>query len=114
MEMPWAPLQSVTSVKYYDPDDTLQTVANSNYNVLAPTDGIGVVNFDADFTFPNTNTDRIDPVEIIIVTGYGNADTIPALAKMAVRLFAKANYDMDPASQLLAMEKIRKLTNRGL
>lgn len=113
LNCPFPPLQSITSVKYYDPDDTLQTVSASDYNVLASTDSTGRINFDASFSFPNVNTDRIDPIQVIMVTGYGTDAFIPSIAKTAVRLFCAANYDTDPKARELAEKVIRKIRYRG-
>ena len=110
---PFPPLQSITSVKYYDVNDTLQTVDSAEYSVMTPTRGQGAVRFDYDYSFPNINTDRPDPVQIVMVTGWGSADQIPASAKVAVRMLAEANYDGRSEVRTEAYRILSLLTHRG-
>lgn len=113
LPLPLPPAQSITSVKYYDPDDTLTTMTSSDYALLASTRGAGRIEWQADYTFPNLNTDRVGPVEVTCVTGWGDADTIPANAKMAVRLLCEANYDSRPAARDEAYRLLASLVFRG-
>jgi len=111
--IPLAPLSSVTSVKYYNYADTLTLLASSTYNVQASTRGPGRISWESDYTFPNLNEDRSDPVQVICVTGYGSEDQIPALAKTAIRLLCEANYDGAPEKRLEAHKILRPLVNRA-
>jgi hypothetical protein len=113
IRIPLPPLQSVTSVKYYDTDDTLQTISSSDYAVHTPTKGVGRVVFQSDYSFPNVNTDRPDIVQIICVTGWGTDDVIPGVAKTGVRLLTVANYDMDEKARTEAYRVLQPLIYRG-
>lgn len=113
LNLPLPPAQSITSVKYYDPDDTLQTMSSGDYELLVSTRGPGRIQWKADYSFPNINTDRVDPVEVTCVTGFGDADTIPAEAKMAVKLLCEANFDGHPLSRDEAYRLLEPLVFRG-
>ena len=82
--LPRPPLQSITSVKYYDPDDTLQTWASSNYEVdtsMHP----GRLRPVSTVTWPTTD-DRLNAVEIEYVAGYTTAALVPANTRAAILL----------------------------
>lgn len=111
--IPFPPLQSITSVKYYDISNTLQTMSSSDYQVQTPTRGKGGVYWETDFNFPNLNTDRADPVEIIAVTGWGSESQIPPMAKTAIRLLCMADYDGSPEKRTEAHRILQKLVYRG-
>ena len=113
MQCPAPPLQSITSVKYYDYSDTLQTLASLNYAAAVSTDGVGRVLFNRDFSFPNLNPNRQDPVQIEMVTGYGSAAAIPGVAKTAIRLFAEAIYDGNPNMRAEAISILQTMVFRG-
>jgi uncharacterized phiE125 gp8 family phage protein len=63
-----SPLQSVTSVKYYDSSNVQQTVASSNYRIY--TFGKShYIEFDENYSFPAVYN-RSDAVQIEFVAGY--------------------------------------------
>lgn len=103
------PLLAVTSVTYYDTDNTLQTVESSNYRIATSERGGSLFEFDADFTWPTLH-DRSDPIRLTYTAGYA---IVPAMAKQAVRLMTGYYFgDLDErqmqaaeqaASRLLAM-----------
>ena len=75
---------SVTHVKYYDSDNTLQTLASSNYvvnNQFEPAQ----INLVVDGSFPDI-ADRIDAVECKYTVGYGAASDVPNAIKQAILL----------------------------
>ncbi len=80
IQIPFPPLVSVTHVKYYDTDGTLQTmVANTEYETLLSTDSFGRVALLPDQIWPITDPQRKDSVEIQFVCGYGaSGSSIPA------------------------------------
>jgi uncharacterized phiE125 gp8 family phage protein len=73
----------MTHVKYYDTNDTLQTLASSNYildNISQPA-RIGI---SVDGTLPNL-ADRINAVEVKYTVGYGELSSdVPEGIKSAV------------------------------
>ena len=76
---------SVTHVKYYDSDNTLQTLASSNYvvnNQFEPAQ----INLVVDGSFPDI-ADRIDAIECKYTVGYGAAASdVPNAIKQAILL----------------------------
>ena len=74
-------LQSVTSVKYYDTSDALQTASNTLYYVDTVNSAIVLKDGSA---WPTTKT-RPNAVVIEYVTGFGNAAAIPEDIKTALK-----------------------------
>lgn len=86
--LPSRPIQSVTHVKYYDADDTLQTFSSSSYSLNTPDRTIVL---DWNSSWPTTY-DRWDAVVITYVAGYATVATIPAIAKQAMLLQITYNH----------------------
>lgn len=72
IDVPAAPLQSVTSIKYNDVNSVEQTLDASKYTV--DTSGVdeGRIALKTDETWPDTD-DEINSVSVRIVAGYGNS-----------------------------------------
>ena len=80
-----SPVSSITSVKYYDTNDSLQTLASSNY-ILDDASKPARIGLAVDATLP-TLADRINAVEVKYTVGYGTASTdVPDGIKQAVLL----------------------------
>lgn len=79
--IPLPPLQSVTSVKYLDPDGAEQTIAAGRYTVNTAD---GTVTIDA-AGWPSTQ-DVPNAVTIRFVAGYANAAAVPAPIRAAILL----------------------------
>lgn len=82
------PLSSVTSVKYYDSDDALQTLATTSYRVdtnSAPP-RIEII------TMPSYK-DRIGAIEIVAVFGYDDSVDIPKDIIQAIKKRVKDWYE---------------------
>jgi len=91
IRLPLPPLQSVTSVKYYDVNNTLQTLATSVYTVLS--DDLGsfievVIGQHWPVIYP-----RDDAVVIKYVCGYGAAADVPAPIKHAAKVLLAGFYE---------------------
>lgn len=67
--LPYAPLLSVTSIKYYDGNGVLQTLSASNYWVNTVKDP-GYILFAYDFTPPQLQIGRPNAIEIEYKAGY--------------------------------------------
>jgi uncharacterized phiE125 gp8 family phage protein len=83
IELPRPPLRSVTHIKYYDQNGTLQTWDPANYIVQAPTGercSRGIVTPAYGVVWPDTQ-DRIGAVQIRFVCGY---DSVPPLLLTAM------------------------------
>jgi len=89
IELPRAPLASVTSVKYLaQTTEVLTTVTASDYEVHDRGEMLPVIELDADKDWP-TPHDRLDSVQIIFVAGYTSADLVPEEAQQWIILFVK-------------------------
>ena len=84
-----APLQSITSVTYYDVDNAEQTLATSNYwadlNKLPAR-----IYFD---DTPDTYDDRFNAVKVTMVSGWDDTANIPEAVKHAIKLQAAYMYE---------------------
>lgn len=89
LELPYPPLQSVSSIKYIDSDGVEQTLSASAYSVTTG-DPVGYVQFAADTTVPVARAEA-GAIRIRFVSGYTAAANIPASLKQAVLLLA-ANW----------------------
>jgi len=89
IELPMAaPLQSVTSVKYYDENGTQQTLATSVYDTDTASRP-GRVVLKVDQSWPGTQTLRRNgTVEIKYVVGWTSADLVPERIKHGIRQYA--------------------------
>jgi len=94
IELPMAgPLQSVTSVKYYDSDGTLQTMATSNYTVDTSSTP-GRLCLAAGESWPSLQADRRAwRVEIIYVVGWTALESIPSSYKVGMLLLVDHLYE---------------------
>lgn len=82
-ELPLAPIQSITSVKYLDADGAEQTVDTSGYTFYTK-DGQHRLQIELD-TFPVLDEDAPFPVTVTCVAGFATAD-MPAFVKSAVMM----------------------------
>jgi uncharacterized phiE125 gp8 family phage protein len=83
-----APLLSVTDVKYYDEDDTLQTLAASQYEV-------DIYGSPARFRLINVPKlkDRMNAMQLNFTCGYANAAAVPSPIKQAMYLIIGHLYE---------------------
>lgn len=85
------PLDSVTSVKYYDANNTLQTFDASNYNVITTTEP-GQIELVDGASWPSTYN-RSDAIFIEFVCGYGGSHVqIPERIKQYIKIHAGELY----------------------
>lgn len=87
IEIPIGPIQSITSVKYYDENGTLQTLSGSLYQADLASEPSRILLAPGVSTWPSTQADRVNSVEIEFVVGYGSAATdVPAGIIQACKL----------------------------
>jgi len=93
IEVPRPPLQTVSSVKYYDQDDTEATLSSANYLVdTASSPGRIVLN--SGESWPTTALRPANGVIVRFVAGYGDAASdVPATMVQAVRLLVGHWYE---------------------
>lgn len=89
LRLPISPVYSVTSVKYYDVDGILQTLASNQYRVLLNQTPVEIVP-----TFDGYWADTIckkSDIEVEFIAGYGTtAADVPATAKALIKQLAAA------------------------
>ncbi|RMD51896.1 hypothetical protein D6827_01210 [Candidatus Parcubacteria bacterium] len=92
IELERAPVQSVSSIQYYDTDNNLQTYSSTNYEVyteLTPA-RIALLNT---ASWPSTYA-KDKAVIITYVAGYGNdQDDVPQDIKLAIRALVEHYYE---------------------
>lgn len=82
------PVKSITSIKYYDTDDVLQTLTATDFIL----DTFSIPNRlikDVDVTLPDLK-DKPNPVEITFVAGY---DVIPESLKSYIKIITATFYE---------------------
>lgn len=90
IDLPRGPVQSVSSVKSYDEDDTESTFSTASYFVDTSGDRIGL---NLDYTWP-ADLRPTNAAIITYVTGYGStAASVPEDLKMAIRLLVGHWYE---------------------
>lgn len=90
IRLPLPPLQSVTHVKYYDADGTLQTFSSTKYHVDTFEAPGRIVLADGE-AWPTIQR-RPNPVQIRFLCGYATAAAVPANVKHAILLLAGAFF----------------------
>jgi len=83
IEIRLAPISAITHVKYYDQDDTLQTVASTSYYEDLTTTPPKIALKQSQH-WPVTELYRPNKVIITFTAGYGAASAVPAVAKLAI------------------------------
>lgn len=82
MELPRRPIQSISSITYFDGDNSQQTLASSIYQLDAPNRRIRLAYLQ---NWPTTAI-RWDAITITYVAGYAARSSIPGMAKRAILL----------------------------
>jgi uncharacterized phiE125 gp8 family phage protein len=89
--LPYPPVQSITSVKYYDSAGAQQTIAATVYE-LGDDNGVGIVRLKYDQQWPS-GRGHYDDIVIRAVVGYGAEAAIPPALKLAVCEVAANAYE---------------------
>ena len=92
--LPYAPLDSITHVKYYDSSNTQQTMTeNTDYSVHKFINQKGFIEIMDGITYPNVY-DRANAIEIKFKAGYGTAASdVPEAIKSAILLIIGFMYE---------------------
>lgn len=104
IELPKAPLQTVTTVKYLDTDGAQQTLSSSVYTVDADSDP-GRIYLAYQQSWPSIRGDR-HSVEIRIVTGYGVATAVPEPIRQAILLTVANMYENRESVSVVGLKEI--------
>ena len=100
IELPKAPLQSVTSVKYIDLDGVQQTVASADYQVDAIREP-GRIKLVPTASWPSVK-EQLNAVTIRFVAGYGLAAAVPFQIKAAILLLVQYHEQRNANEKVLA------------
>lgn len=92
IKLPLPPLQSISSVQYYDGAGVLQTLGPGNYQVYGK-DPAYLAPSSTAVTWPTTQIGNLNAVQISFVCGYGAAATVPASLQLAIVLLASHWFD---------------------
>lgn len=103
--LPVTPIQSVSSIDYYDTDDVSQSltvgdfwlIANSGKAYITPKNGV---------SWPSTST-RADAISVTFVAGYGDDESdVPDLIRQAVLLTVRHWFDNRSATSDYAIREV--------
>jgi uncharacterized phiE125 gp8 family phage protein len=93
LELPYPPLVSISSIKYYDDaGSAAATYASSNY-IVDTTSEPGRVSLKTNAEWPSVTLRPINGLEIIYTAGYGAADDVPDVYKAAMLLLIGHLYE---------------------
>jgi len=113
------PVQSVTSIEYYDLDGNLQTWDEELYQVDTSSNPARIM--PAYDCFWPDYLDDYNSVIVTYVAGYGNAAAVPALMKQALKMLCGHWYNHREASTETqvyevpyAVDQIVKMFSRGI
>lgn len=101
IEIPLAPVQSVSSIQYYDTTGVLQTWLSSNYDVSDGGFPTRISTAGDGTAWPSTEL-RPDAAIVTFVAGYGTSQNVPAMAKGIIRMKVRERFhdcdcgDMEP------------------
>jgi uncharacterized phiE125 gp8 family phage protein len=91
-ELPMSPLQSVTSINYYDTQNTEYTFDSNNY--IVDTDSqVGRISLGYLLSWPTTTLRPINGFKIRFIAGFGNASLVPSNIKHAILLLITYWYE---------------------
>jgi len=91
--LPYAPLSSVVSVKYYDSANNQQTITSTDYNVLKFINQKRFIEFNDGYDLPSVYP-RADAIEIQFKAGYGSAaSNVPKAIYQATLLILGQMYE---------------------
>lgn len=88
VEIHKAPVTSITTVKYFDADDNIQTLASTNYQVNLKTIPATII-----FLSTPTLKDKPNAIEIEFVAGYAALKDIPYGIKGGLYIMIEQLYD---------------------
>ena len=92
IRIPYPPLQSISSIKYYDTSNSQQTWSSDEYEVDIYSEPARVAEVYG-YTWPSTYS-RMNAIEITFVAGYGdNASDVPWTVRQALFLLIGHYYE---------------------
>ena len=92
IEIPMAPITAISSVVYYDSAGSPVTMSGADYQVDIQREPARIALASALQTWPITDSDKINAVEITFTCGYATASDVPAGIKHAIKMAAAGMY----------------------
>lgn len=92
LELPIAPVQSVTSIAYVDFDGTNRTLDPTRYVVETPSNQVSQIIPTYGNTWPSTRW-QPNAVTVTFVAGYGDPDNVPETTRQAIYLLIGHWYE---------------------
>ncbi len=92
LKIPYAPLVSVSSVKYTDVDGVEGTLSTSDYDVDINSEP-GRVVLKETASWPSVTLNPLNPINIEYVAGYGTSTNVPKIIKHAIKLIVGDLYE---------------------
>jgi len=112
-ELPFPPLQSVTSIKYTDSDDTETEWSDTEYEVDTDSEP-GRVILAYGYTWPSTTLHPKNPIKVEYIAGYDSEGSpadyrvnIPEAIKNAIKLDIEIRYDRPNDAYLKVLQSAR-------
>jgi len=109
--LPKRPVQSITSIQYYDSGNNLQTLATSVYNLDRMRRAVRLL---TDEVWP-AQYNRWDAIQVDYVCGYASRRLVPAIARQAIKLLIGhyfANREMLSNDLIYQMRAYEMLVRR--
>lgn len=110
IRLPYPPVQSVTSVTYYDDDNVLGTVASSAYisvlDVVPP-----LVMLANGQSWPSVSLRPVSPIRVRYVAGYGAASAVPERYRALILGLVAVDYESREAIGTTAAAQRERLQN---
>jgi len=104
--IPNPPITAVTSLQYYDVNNSLVTVGSQHYHIENQSEGVGYISLDDGFSRPTVSKERVAPVVLTYTTGY---TTLPKPLHQAMLLLIAHYYDTrEPISMGVIPYKIQR------
>lgn len=111
MEIPLAPLASIGSVKYIDPDGAEQTLATAMWTLINDDKNPAVIRAAYEQVWPDIRS-YPGGVTVRATVGYGTASQVPDELRSAVLLLVEANYDRDPKAYDMMIKAAERCLER--
>jgi uncharacterized phiE125 gp8 family phage protein len=91
-ELPYPPLQSISSIKYVDSDNVEHTVANTSYGFDAYAEP-GIVYLRDGYSWPGVSLIAVGGFRVQYVAGWTAAEAVPETIKNAILLLTGQLYE---------------------
>lgn len=104
-----APVASVTSLTYWDEEDTQQTVAATDYETDIDEEP-GKIYVDSDYDYPTLSDSKPYPVQVTFTCGHGtDVRDLPPQIMTAILIYAGQLYDDRTAEGTARLKHVREV-----